>query len=1436
MKKITSYFMAFLPIFLIILLFALGLIVKDYSHVYVQSVEMINTSIAHQWKYDEATSSIDFSTNTIVHPSNASNPALAYYTDNDQILSIDSDSGKAKATGYGDVNIYAVSKENESLKATCKVNVWDNEVHDVKVDNLAKANFMNFYDVVQLNVQPIPSEHVKCSYKFTSSDENIVSVTETTGILQSKGTAGTATISIVATDATTGKETQPHNIDVTVGQTLEAITFKNAGNETIVDTTYDLYDNMLTYPIKKETIVGTKQPKDCFKFTSSDESAATVDANGLVTFKKANEPVTFTVSYINDDSIVGTKTISSTLQNCIDVSFNRYYLDKTLDSVKDNNELTELKLDVYPAEATSRLDVTIEGDKVVKYENGKFIATGQTGTAIIKAKANTSSTTTKTDQCVVTITDGKAEFLNTQSKQIDDYYLNLKQLVNYSVLPLNNNEIEWSISEGSDVGFVNNNILYFNKAGKIKLTAAPKSSAFSAKEVSIECKGSDDVTINIDEEVAPKTTVGKSVVFKDGDDNTWTPTDAEHFYTSGDKTFTKCGSQGKLKSLQLTNGSDTRTINLTITEPAFNLEYSSNWPCYTTAKTEINLSDELKTFPSTATDDQDEAITPTFTLDAEEGATLKNNVVTFSKASSAVVKATLNSTTSNFELKSTFGTGGKFALNDASSNKLIQSGDTITMSKLATKQLTLDVNSLYVKDISVEQLLSEFKVSSQSNGKIVSIDNPKLSEDKTKLTFTISPNTSSKVRGDDVITIQCGNFTFYLNIHISEDITDFKLYCNNKELSQTSANLAYDNNLILYLSVEPYNLENIQDKISVTWNGKDVTMTNFMISLKDQTWNDSNTLTIESTSSNFSKSYTINDASTQTPNYYIAGAEKDKTVNIPSGSTYVICSINLEGNGFAGEEYFKNFKIDFSEGSSLQAENVSNLMVITGLSTQQSGKVEEAIPFTLKYNNTNSKEYSLLRDTVSKVILPDHDNSQSADLKGLQKVHVYGDKSYYDPTEGTVDFYRLPVELYDCDWNLITDEQFKINALKTLNFTIDNGNATIEEANACIDIRFNSLYTFDEIYNNEFTSKAKNANFSIATAWAAENKNDSASLLKSAKYSFVPVEGTNVYCQEGLAENKGLEKAVVFQTNFGLETITEHNVPFTNAELASIGTIYGNGYGINFEARTQLGIEKQQPLTGFSFWKAINVRFIGCNASTLASMTKKFFSLYNPGKPGDTLVKYCEFTSFFQALTIYGVAKATKAHVNNCIFIGNKATGMSISDEGTEAYLEDVVFFHSSYVGIVLQKSAKLYLKGNVEFYNFGGSEIFKEVAEFIWDIAEPMLEDKGMIQTRTDTIKCANACVLHLLAGGIYFWDKASGQYQYQPEKHPDSCPYLHDGITLEVRILGISVGIWSSYTPSIDPTAPNINQEYIEDPITHAMILNNETLTRLRNRISRI
>ena len=156
MKKITAFFLALFPILAIVILFASGLIVKQYIHVFVTSIEFTED------KWDPQIKDVNIEHPTDTHqlyvnvlPRNASNPEVYYLSTNEDIATVN-DTGLVTIHDFGEAEIVAVSKENQSITASLPIKVWDDKIHRIDISNYVEATYLGYKQSVKINAKPVP--------------------------------------------------------------------------------------------------------------------------------------------------------------------------------------------------------------------------------------------------------------------------------------------------------------------------------------------------------------------------------------------------------------------------------------------------------------------------------------------------------------------------------------------------------------------------------------------------------------------------------------------------------------------------------------------------------------------------------------------------------------------------------------------------------------------------------------------------------------------------------------------------------------------------------------------------------------------------------------------------------------------------------------------------------------------------------------------------------------------------------------------------------------------------------------------------------------------------------------------------------------------------------------------------------------------------------
>jgi len=1451
MKKITAFFMAILPFVVVIILFATGLIVKDVKYVDVKSIEIINDSLVYQ-KPTLDTAEYDFSKNIVINPSIATDPVIYYQSTNTDVLDFQgqatSTNGVATIKDYKDdvtVNCWAKAKPDDvkHFKFSCV----NDKVLGIRADDL----FMIANGTTNPNATTIPSTHVTSNLTYKCADEaskKIISIDEHSGQINANSEEGVANVTITNNNETDPSQIVSKDIKVYVIPYIVNVGFKDEATSVVTNSnTYNIFDQLFTQPTNVKA-----GDQLYFEYTSSDESIATVDENGLVTFKQAHKPVDIYINYRADSFVWNKRTLTSTMDNYVDVSFNKYTYTANMNDFSNDKEITDIKYSTYPASISGKsATITSDNPSVVKVENNKIYAVGP-GTCNLTVSVNTTSSTKVEDKMSVTILPGSStEILNTTSIDLsDNFYYCLNSAVKDAY---KDKQITWTITSG-DAATLDSGVLHFTKVGEVTCKAE-----IGSATATLKVKTSKDPAVvqlnGTDEYTTQGIKAGQKFQFVDESQNPLAPTfdetTAKLVYEADSAKHIYVANTGTQEVKSVTIGS--ATISFVISEDVVDIKPTSNldlWPNYTTNSEKIEVGKQIQVYPTTATLEDGSKPTIGFEYIAEDQESLiwpiVDNTLQIIKPTSVKINAKINNINKSYSVKSYAGLNGKFTMKE-NGGSTIQSGKTYDLAINDTKTLVIESFQLPDVDTSSAEILKKgFKFTSL-NGQ----DNIVHLEDIVYANNTLQFTFKALAKGEDIITISNGSFTFYVNVKIAEaKINHFDLFCNDVEVEEYAT--SYSKDLTLFVGIDPISATDKQ--YTVKANGKDIEATNNTIQLKDENWeNDACTLVLTSLDGTVTQTYNLT-YTNQTPTVKINEAVDvagKKYIYSRAGVRYIAATFSA--NGLINKSYYQDHFSVTGEGTT--SSIISNTLLITiPEPTDENPGFEGDVKVTSTTGDFE-ESYHISRDIVSRIELPKNDNDQLSDKKGMQKVHVYGNKSFYTKEEGNVDYYRVDINVFDYKGDLITDLTKKETAIKTLVVSTSNGSgATYDKDSGQIKYKFSSdaskIYTFDEIYENKFDdasiSLTKDQIINVSTNWALHSYDLERRADVNKSYNFVVVEGTNVINQEGLQANHGDKASIVLQTNFGLEKVTKDNTPLTDWQLNRWRNIYGNGYSMNFDARTSYDKDKRPHEPGKNDFltlgldNVINVNMIGCNDSTFENIMKvnqhKFNSIANIGASATTHFAYCKFSNFYQVMTLWG---SSTNYIKNCVYNNNGGVCLSISDEGNHTYIQDTGFFKCSNVAIILQKKAGLYLKGDIQVFNFVKNDIFKDIGghdfSFLWTMFEPILDEMGFLQWGADGQNHINAYCIALLPDDFYFWEPVSGKYLPSKEAIKD-----HKSITnhleksLDIDVLG-GVSIWTTKKPNTDPKHPDYGcPSYYQEYDKNGNIKNDE-LINLINRLSR-
>lgn len=390
-----------------------------------------------------------------ITPENASNKALEWSSDNDEIAMVGSN-GKVVGISAGTTKIKCASKEDPTKFAECTVTVSieDTTVHvtDVTLDKTSASIYTG--ESLQLNASVLPENASVKDLVWSSSAESVAVVTNTGNVAALS--AGTAKIKVASKEKP--EIYKECAVTVTVKDTSVHVTKVEVISEKSIN--LDLGGTTTAHPSVRVT--PENATNKALTWTSSDPSKVVVDSTtGAITaIGETTQPVTITVTS-NDDS-----TKKDTIQVSVDdtrddtVHVDTVTLQETLSlDIKDGAKST-ITAQISPSNAwnkkinwvssdSSTVKLTPIGDNSVSVEGLKV------GSATITA---TSEDGNKASTCAVTVTDSIKHVTAVSVKQdgqeienIDIYNGQLASL-NASVVPddADNGNVVWSMESGAE--------------------------------------------------------------------------------------------------------------------------------------------------------------------------------------------------------------------------------------------------------------------------------------------------------------------------------------------------------------------------------------------------------------------------------------------------------------------------------------------------------------------------------------------------------------------------------------------------------------------------------------------------------------------------------------------------------------------------------------------------------------------------------------------------------------------------------------------------------------------------------------------------------------------------------------------------------------------------------------------------------------------------
>lgn len=359
MKKIMIFSITLLPLIILLILTASGMAISLTNYIYVEDVEFVKESIVLQKTSDDF---VNAKLEVNVFPMIATNKELIFYSGDENIVSVDN-SGNISGVDFGETYVYVKSKENQTKSDFCKVTVTDNKIHKIVVENPVDSLFLGETYAFKATYAPLEADNPRLIW--SSSDESIVEISPDGVVTVNQSAAGSAVITVYSE----GNPNAKYSFTVYALVKVEGLTVEDESPVTVGASSYQ-FPEISVYPESADRN---------FSFSSSDEDIATVDGNGLVTFKQAGT-VLISAAVAGFNGKVS-KQITSTYGYLTSAVFSTASIETDFES----GRLLDLTVNYTPADGDLKnLSYHISNEQVVYESQGKFYVKGG-GTAVITA-------------------------------------------------------------------------------------------------------------------------------------------------------------------------------------------------------------------------------------------------------------------------------------------------------------------------------------------------------------------------------------------------------------------------------------------------------------------------------------------------------------------------------------------------------------------------------------------------------------------------------------------------------------------------------------------------------------------------------------------------------------------------------------------------------------------------------------------------------------------------------------------------------------------------------------------------------------------------------------------------------------------------------------------------------------------------------------------
>ena len=443
-----------------------------------------------------------------VLPENATNKSVIWKSSNEAVAVVD-ENGVVTAVGVGEAIITATTVDGSNLSATCKVTVVPTLAESITLDKTEIS--LEATETATLVATVLPELTTDKSVEWSSSNETVVIVDEN-GVVTAIA-LGEATITATTNDGSNLSA----SCKVIVNPTLAtSITLDKTEVELEATQTATLVAKVLPdlATNKSET------------WSSSNESIATVDENGVVTAIAIGE-ATITAT-TNDGTNLSASCKITVIQLAESIALN-----KTTASLKATETIT-LNATVLPATTTNKsVSWTSSNEAVATVDANGVVTAIALGEAVITATTTDGSDLSAT--CKVTVIPTLAETITLDKTEISLEATEIATLV-ATVLPelTTNKSVTWTSSNEEVATVDENGVVTAITVGEATIIATTN----DGSNLSATCKviveptiaesiilDKTEISLKAEESVAliatilPESTTDKSVIWMSSDES-----------------------------------------------------------------------------------------------------------------------------------------------------------------------------------------------------------------------------------------------------------------------------------------------------------------------------------------------------------------------------------------------------------------------------------------------------------------------------------------------------------------------------------------------------------------------------------------------------------------------------------------------------------------------------------------------------------------------------------------------------------------------------------------------------------------------------------------------------------------------------------------------------------------------------------------------------